>query len=62
MSAAVTLSIVTNSLILGAKVFGFAITGSPTLFAESVHSFADVGNQALLKVGEARADHSGHEK
>ena len=58
MSAAVTLSIVTNSLILGAKVFGFAITGSPTLFAESVHSFADVGNQALLKVGEVRADHT----
>lgn len=55
MSASVTVSIVTNSLITGAKLFGFVTTGSPTLFAETVHSTTDVINQVLLKVGEVRA-------
>jgi len=55
MSQSVTLSIVTNSLITGAKLFGWLATGSPTLFAESIHSAADVANQVLLKVGEVRA-------
>jgi solute carrier family 30 (zinc transporter), member 9 len=54
MSNSVTLSIATNSTIAVAKGFGWVITGSPTLFAETVHSLADVGNQALLKVGEVR--------
>lgn len=54
MSSSVTLSIATNTTIAVAKGFGWAITGSPTLFAETVHSLADVGNQALLKVGEVR--------
>lgn len=54
MSSSVTLSIATNSTIAVAKGFGWVITGSPTLFAETVHSLADVGNQALLKVGEVR--------
>ena len=54
MSASVTLSIATNSVIAAAKGFGFLVTGSPTLFAETVHSLADVGNQILLKVGEVR--------
>ena len=55
MSSSVTLSIATNSAITAAKGFGFLVTGSPTLFAETVHSIADVGNQVLLKVGEVRA-------
>ena len=54
MSSSVSISIVTNSLIAGAKGFGWYVTGSPTLFAEMIHSFADVGNQVLLKVGEVR--------
>jgi zinc transporter 9 len=54
MSSSVTLSIATNTTIAVAKGFGWVITGSPTLFAETVHSLADVGNQALLKVGEVR--------
>lgn len=58
MSNSVSLSIVTNTLITGAKAFGWFVTGSPTLFAETVHSCADVGNQVLLKVGEVRADHT----
>lgn len=54
MSASVSLSIATNSAIAASKAFGWFVTGSPTLFAETVHSFADVGNQVLLKVGEVR--------
>ena len=54
MSSSVTLSIVTNSVIAASKGFGWFVTGSPTLFAETIHSLADVGNQALLKVGEVR--------
>jgi zinc transporter 9 len=55
MSSSVSLSIGTNTAIAAAKGFGWAVTGSPTLFAETVHSFADVANQVLLKVGEVRA-------
>jgi solute carrier family 30 (zinc transporter), member 9 len=55
MSNSVTLSIATNSAIAASKAFGFFVTGSPTLFAETVHSIADVGNQLLLKLGEVRA-------
>lgn len=54
MSGSVTLSIATNSAIALSKGFGLAVTGSPTLFAETVHSLADVGNQILLKIGEIR--------
>ena len=54
MSSSVTISIATNTVIAGAKGFGWLVTGSPTLFAETIHSFADVGNQVLLKVGEIR--------
>ena len=54
MSASVSLSIATNSAIAASKAFGWFVTGSPTLFAETVHSLADVGNQVLLKVGEVR--------
>lgn len=55
MSSSVTISIITNSLITVSKGIGWAMTGSPTLFAETIHSLADVGNQVLLKVGEVRA-------
>jgi zinc transporter 9 len=55
MSSSVSISIATNTVIALSKGFGFAVTGSPTLFAETVHSLADVGNQALLKVGEVRS-------
>jgi len=54
MSSSVSISIATNSAITAAKGFGWLVTGSPTLFAETVHSMADVGNQVLLKVGEIR--------
>ena len=54
MSSSVTLSIATNTAIAASKGFGWLVTGSPTLFAETIHSLADVGNQMLLKVGEVR--------
>jgi zinc transporter 9 len=54
MSNSVSLSVATNSVIALSKGFGWIVTGSPTLFAETVHSLADVGNQVLLKVGEVR--------
>jgi cation diffusion facilitator family transporter len=37
------------------KFAAFAITGSASLLAESVHSVADSGNQALLLLGRSRA-------
>lgn len=54
MSTSVSLSIATNTAIAASKGFGWLVTGSPTLFAEAVHSVADVANQILLKVGEVR--------
>lgn len=55
MSKSVSISIATNSIIMCSKLFAFVTTGSPTLFAETVHSAADVINQVLLKVGEVKA-------
>jgi len=37
------------------KFVAFAVTGSTSLLAESVHSLADTGNQALLLLGRRRA-------
>jgi len=54
VSNSVTISIATNTAIAASKGFGWLVTGSPTLFAETIHSLADVGNQLLLKVGEVR--------
>jgi zinc transporter 9 len=54
MSSSVSISIGTNTAIAAAKGFGWAVTGSPTLFAETIHSVADVANQVLLKIGEVR--------
>ncbi len=38
-----------------AKLIGFAVTGSASMLAESVHSLADSGNQALLLVGRRQS-------
>jgi solute carrier family 30 (zinc transporter), member 9 len=54
LSASVSVSILTNTAIAASKGFGWFVTGSPTLFAEMVHSFADVANQILLRIGEVR--------
>jgi zinc transporter 9 len=55
MSSSVKISIATNSAIAVSKGIGWFMTGSPTLFAETIHSLADVGNQLLLHVGEVRS-------
>ena len=55
MSKSVTISIATNSVIACSKLFAFLTTGSPTLFAETIHSATDVVNQVLLKVGEVKS-------
>ena len=38
-----------------AKFVGYVITGSASMLAESIHSVADTGNQALLLLGGRRA-------
>jgi zinc transporter 9 len=57
MSSSVSLSIGTITAIAAAKGFGWFLTGSPTLFAETIHSIADVVNQVLLRIGEVRGRH-----
>jgi zinc transporter 9 len=44
-----------NAIIAIAKFIGFMLSGSATLFAETIHSVADVANQALLFVGIKRS-------
>ena len=44
-----------NLAIAAAKVVGAVITGSSSMAAEAVHSFADSGNQVLLLVGSRKA-------
>ncbi len=39
-----------------AKFIGFLVTGSSSMLAESVHSVADTSNQALLILGNKRAE------
>lgn len=53
---AVIAALLANLGIALSKVVAFAITRSSSLLAESVHSFADSGNQWLLLFGARRAD------
>jgi cation diffusion facilitator family transporter len=52
---AVVAALLANAGIAVAKFAGFLITGSGSMLAESVHSVADSGNQALLLLGGSRA-------
>ncbi len=52
---AIIAAFVANLGIAVAKFIGFLITRSAGLLAESFHSFADTGNQALLMLGSKRA-------
>ena len=52
---AILAAFVANLGIAVAKLVGFAFTASSAMLAESVHSFADTGNQALLLLGGRRA-------
>lgn len=44
-----------NAAIAGAKLFAALHTGSNSMLAEAIHSFADCGNQGLLLLGLKRA-------
>ncbi|MEK7459967.1 MAG: cation diffusion facilitator family transporter [Patescibacteria group bacterium] len=44
-----------NFLLMIAKFFGFAISGSAAMFSEAIHSLADTMNQGLLLVGIRRS-------
>jgi cation diffusion facilitator family transporter len=52
---AVVAALLANLGIAVGKLFGFAITGSASMLAESIHSVADSGNQGLLLLGGKRA-------
>jgi zinc transporter 9 len=44
-----------NSLVMVSKFVAFALSGSSSMMAESIHSLADVTNQVLLLVGIQRS-------
>jgi cation diffusion facilitator family transporter len=50
-SSEVVKSLIVNSVIASSKGVAAAITGSGAMLAETLHSFADCGNQVLLLVG-----------
>lgn len=52
---AVMAALLANLGIAIAKFVGFLFTGSASMLAESVHSVADTGNQALLFIGGVKA-------
>ena len=52
---AVIAALLANAGIAVAKFVGFAITGSASMLAESIHSVADTANQGLLLLGGRRA-------
>jgi cation diffusion facilitator family transporter len=52
---AILAALFANLGIAVAKLAGFAITASASMFAEAIHSLADTGNQALLLLGGSRA-------
>lgn len=59
---AVLAALVANAAIAIAKFVGFAVTGSSSMLAESVHSVADSGNQGLLLLGGRRAKKAADEE
>jgi cation diffusion facilitator family transporter len=52
---AIVAALAANLGIAATKFMAFALTGSSSMLAESIHSVADSGNQALLLVGGRRA-------
>jgi cation diffusion facilitator family transporter len=52
---AVVAALLANLGIAVTKVVAFVLTGAASMLAESIHSFADCGNQGLLLLGAKRA-------
>jgi len=55
LSFPVVVALAANALIALSKLVGFVFTGSSSMLAETFHSTADTGNEALLLFGEARS-------
>jgi cation diffusion facilitator family transporter len=55
-------SLIVNLLIASSKGFAAFMTGSGAMLAETIHSFSDCANQALLLVGVRQARRSANEK
>eukprot|EP00939_MAST-03C_sp_MAST-3C-sp1_P003894 g3894.t1 len=51
----VNVAIAGNTAVAFAKLFGFGISGSGSMLSEAIHSFADLSNQLLLRVGIQRS-------
>jgi len=58
----VLLAMLGNLFITIIKFVGFLMSGSSSLFSESIHSFADTMNQSLLMVGIKRSAKAADEK
>jgi divalent metal cation (Fe/Co/Zn/Cd) transporter len=56
---AILAALAANLGIAVTKFIAFLFTGSSSMLAESVHSLADTGNQALLLFGGRRARRAG---
>ncbi|MGV8877305.1 MAG: cation diffusion facilitator family transporter [Rhodoglobus sp.] len=54
-SKAIIAAMLANSAIAVTKFLAFLVSGSSAMLAESVHSLADTGNQALLLLGAKQA-------
>src|SRR6476620_10094180 len=54
-SGEVIKSLIVNTIIAASKGVAAFITGSGAMLAETLHSFADCGNQLLLLVGIKKA-------
>jgi cation diffusion facilitator family transporter len=50
MTVAVIVAFIANVLVAIAKTFAAVLTGSASLFAEAVHSWADAGNEVFLLI------------
>lgn len=55
-SGSIKAALLANSCVAGAKTVGAIFTGSASMAAEAVHSFADCGNQLLLMWGLRSSD------
>ena len=51
----VVIALVSNALLAIAKSFAAVLTGSASMVAEALHSWADTGNEVLLVVAERRS-------
>jgi cation diffusion facilitator family transporter len=61
-SRAIVAAFLANVGIALSKFIGFLVTGSSSMLAESIHSVADSGNQALLALGQKRSAREADEK